>query len=109
MSAVVRTAISEPIFISGRILSGCGRSRPARHWTAKNAPAIPSCAITVPHAEPARPHPKPYTNSSSSTTLTVWATTRISSGVFRSPIPRRKPCAALASMNRGAPIALIRR
>ena len=59
VSAVVRTAISEPIRISGRILSGCGRSSPARYWTAKNAPAIPACAITVPHAEPFRPQSNP--------------------------------------------------
>ena len=59
VSAVVRTAISDPIRISGRILSGCGRSSPARYWTAKNPPAIAIWAITVPHADPARPQPKP--------------------------------------------------
>ena len=41
----------------------------------------PACAITVPHAEPASPQSKPYTNSSSSTTLTTCAATRIRSGV----------------------------
>ena len=35
------------------------RCQPARSWTATNAAPIPACAITVPHAEPARPQPKP--------------------------------------------------
>ena len=70
---------------------------------------MPAWAITVPQAEPARPQPKPYTNSSSSTTLTAWATTRMTSGVRRSPIPRRKPWPAAASMNNGEPSAAIRR
>ena len=88
-SAAVRTAISVPIRIRLRMRAGTGRSQPARSCTARKAPPMPSWAITVPHAEPASPQPKPYTNSTSSTTLTACAATRISSGVRRSPIPRR--------------------
>ena len=108
-SAVVRTAISLPIRISGFIFSSSGGSKPARRWTCTNASPIPTCAITVPQAEPARPQSKPYTNSSSSTTLTPWAINRITSGVRRSPMPRRNPWPAVASMKNGAPSAAIRR
>ena len=58
-SAVVRTAMCEPIRISGLIRSHIGRCQPARRWTATNAAPIPAWAITVPHAEPARPQSKP--------------------------------------------------
>ena len=59
-SAVVRTAISPPIFISERMRSSRGGSQPdARACTHTNAPPIPTCAITVPHAEPASPQSKP--------------------------------------------------
>ena len=58
-SAVVRTAISVPIRISGRMRASIGGSNPARRWTSRNARPMPACAITVPHAEPARPQPKP--------------------------------------------------
>ena len=88
-SAVVRTAMCAPMRISGRIFAHSGRCQPARRWTATNAAPIPAWAITVPHAEPARPQSKPYTNSSSSTTFTACATIRILSGVRRSSIPRR--------------------
>ncbi len=58
-SAVVRTAMWLPIRISGRIRAQRGGCQPARRWTATNARPMPACAITVPHAEPARPQPKP--------------------------------------------------
>ena len=59
-SAVVRTAISPPIFISERMRARSGGSQPeARACTHTNAAPIPTCAITVPHAEPRRPQPKP--------------------------------------------------
>ena len=58
-SAVVRTAISDPIRISARIRASTGRCQPARSCTARNAAPIPACAITVPQAEPGRPQSNP--------------------------------------------------
>ena len=73
----------------------CGRARDAATrraaGRATNAAPMPSCAITVPQAEPARPQSNPYTNSSSSTTLTACAATRMISGVRRSPCPAGSP------------------
>ena len=88
-SAVVRTAMCAPTRISARICAGCGRAQPARTWTATKAKPMPAWAITVPHADPASPQSKPYTKSSSRTTLTACAATRMASGVRRSPTPRR--------------------
>jgi hypothetical protein len=51
----VRTAISLPTRISGRISANDGRAQPARRCTWTNARPMPTCAITVPQAEPARP------------------------------------------------------
>ena len=58
-SAPVRTAISVPIRISGRMRASSGGSNPARRCTCTKARPMPAWAITVPHAEPARPQPKP--------------------------------------------------
>ncbi len=58
-SAVVRTAISPPTRISGRISASDGRAQPARRCTWTNARPMPAWAITVPQAEPASPQPKP--------------------------------------------------
>ena len=58
-SAVVRTAMWPPTRISGRMRSSIARCQPARRCTTTNAVPIPACAITVPHAEPASPHPNP--------------------------------------------------
>jgi hypothetical protein len=55
----VRTAMCVPMWISERIRAAEGRSHPARRWTTMNAAPIPAWAITVPHAEPASPQPKP--------------------------------------------------
>ena len=56
----MRTAISPPMRISGRMRVEAGGSQPdARACTHTNAAPIPAWAITVPHAEPASPQPKP--------------------------------------------------
>ena len=56
----MRTAISPPILISERMRARSGGSHPdARACTHTNAAPIPTWAITVPHAEPASPQPKP--------------------------------------------------
>ena len=60
VSAVVRTAISDPIRISGRIFSGMRALEAGAVLDGEERrPPSPTCAITVPHAEPVRPQPKP--------------------------------------------------
>ena len=62
----------------------------ARSSMTANAAPIPAWAIDRARAAlPSRPQSKPYTNSSSRTMLTTLATTTTTSGVRRSPTPRR--------------------
>ena len=58
-SAVVRTAISPPTRISGRMRARLGSCHPPRAWTRAKATPMPTWAITVPHADPSRPQPNP--------------------------------------------------
>ena len=57
-SAAVRTTSWAPIDTSERIRSRSGQAK-TRSSTTANAIPIPSCASTVPHADPSRPQPKP--------------------------------------------------
>jgi hypothetical protein len=58
-SEAVRTKMSLPTRASGRMSSVRGRRvvAGARKSSAANAAPMPACAITVPHADPASPHP----------------------------------------------------
>ena len=76
-----------------RISDGTGAMGPPaarnrRRSSAPNHAAASHCAMTVPHAEPRNPQPKPYTNSSSSTRFAAFATARMTSGVRVSERPR---------------------
>ena len=58
-SAAVRTNSCAPIDTSERMRARSGQATNARSSTAANAIPIPSCASTVPQAEPSRPQSKP--------------------------------------------------
>ena len=62
-----------------------------RRSTAKHIAEESACASTVAHAAPATPHWNTTTNSTSSPTLTMELTTRITSGDTLSPRARRMP------------------
>ena len=80
-----RSSRCRPAASRGAIPTRLGRrwtagARCRRITTTKAMPA-PTWAITVDQAEPATPHSKPNTNSSSSTTLTRFDESRMTSGV----------------------------
>ena len=70
---------------------------------------MPVCAMTVPHADPAMPQPRPWTNQTLRAMLRPKPPTAAISGVRVSWSPRSTPVVARTTSIAGMPIAEIRR
>ncbi len=113
-SASVRTSSGTPPRAAASTRPGWARSgtrvRPAsRTSTDARASAMPVWAITVPHADPAMPHPRPWTNQRLSSALVVNPATATTSGVRVSCRPRSTPVVASTTSIDGMPKAETRR